>query len=114
MAALEAGETQAEVATQLRIHKSRLEKWWYRWRDTGSCSALAPAHGPKRRLQAAERFLRAEVQKRPAARLDELCERVKEAKGLVASPSRMCRELQLLELPRKKSRSTTANARRRV
>jgi transposase len=114
IAALEAGKPQAGVAAQFRIHKSTLEKWWYRWRDTGSCAALAPAHGPKRTLQAAGSFLRAEVQKRADATLDELCERVKEAKGLAASPSMMCRELQLLKLPRKKSRSTTANARRRV
>ena len=114
IAAFEGGQTQAEVAAQLRIHKSTLEKWWYRWRDTGSCAAFPLAHGPKRTLQAAESFLRAEVQKQPDATLDELCERVKEAKGLVASPSMMCRELQILKLPRKKSRSTTANARRRV
>ena len=114
MAALEAGQTQAEVAAQFRIHKSTLEKWWYRWRDTGSCAALPLAHGPQRTLRAAESFLRAEVKKRPDATLSELCERVEEAKGLVASPSMMCRELQILNLPRKKSRSTTANARRRV
>lgn len=114
MAALEAGQTQAEVAAQFRIHKSTLEKWWYRWRDTGSCAVLALAHGPQRTLQAAESFLRAEVKKRPDAMLSELCERVEAATGLVASPSMMCRELQILNLPRKKSRSTTANARRRV
>jgi transposase len=114
IAALEGGKTQAEVAAQFRIHKSTLEKWWYRWRDTGSCAAFAPAHGPPRTLQAAERFLRAEVKKQPDLTLVELCERVQEAKGLVASPSMMCRELKRLKLPRKKSRSTTANARRRV
>lgn len=114
IAALAAGKTQAEVATQFSIHKSTLEKWWYRWRDTGSCAALPRAPGPERTLQAAERFLRAEIQKRPDATLVELCERVGEAKGLVASPSMMCRELQILNLPLKKSRSTTASARRRV
>jgi transposase len=113
IAALEAGQTQAEVAAQFSIHKSTLEKWWYRWRDTGSCAALPLAHGPKRTLQAAENLIRAEVKKRPDATLNELCERVKEAEGWVVSPSMMCRELQLLNLPRKKSRSTTANARRR-
>ena len=114
IAALETGQTQVEVAAQFRIHKSTLEKWWYRWRDTGSCEALPAAPGPKRTQQAAERFIRAEVKKRPDVTLDELCERIQEAKGLQASPSMMCRELQILKLPRKKSRSTTANARRRV
>jgi transposase len=114
MAVLEAGKTQAEVAAQFQIHKSTLEKWWYRWRDTGSCAALPPASDPKRTLQAAERFIRDEVKKQPDLTLVELCERVEEAKGLRASPSMMCRELKILNLPRKKSRSTTANARRRV
>lgn len=114
IAAFEAGKTQVEVAAQFSIHKSTLEKWWYRWRDTGSCAALPPTPGPQRTLQAAEKFLRAAVQKRPDATLDELCERVKDAKGLVASPSMMCRELKLLNLPRKKSRFTTANVRRRA
>ena len=114
IAAFEAGKTQAEVAAQFQIHKSTLEKWWYRWRDTGSCAAL-PAHsGPKRKLQAAESILRAEVKKQPDVTLAELCERVQEAKGWVASPSMMCRELKILKLLRKKSRSMTANARHRV
>ncbi len=113
IAALEAGQTQAGVAAQFRISKSTLEKWWYRWRDTGSCAALPLAHGPERTLQAVESFLRAEVKKRPDATIAELCERVQEEKGLVASPSMMCRELKIMKLPRKKSRSTTANAKRR-
>lgn len=114
IAAFEAGKTQAEVAAQFQIHKSTLEKWWYRWRDTGSCVALPPASGPKRTLQAAEKFIREAVKKQPDLTLQELCERVQEAKGLVVSRSMMCRELKLLKLPRKKSRSTTANARRRA
>ena len=114
IAALEAGKTQAEVAAQFQIHKSTLEKWWYRWRDTGSCAALPPASGPKRTLQAAEKLIREEVKQQPDLTLEELCERVQEAKGLVASPSMMCRELKILKLPRKKSRFMTANARRRV
>ena len=114
IAALEAGKTQAEVAAQFQIHKSTLEKWWYRWRDTGSCAALPPASGPKRTLQAAEKLIREEVKKQPDLTLEELCERVQEAKGWVASPSMMCRELKILKLLRKKSRSMTANARHRV
>jgi transposase len=112
IAALEAGKPQAEVAAQFSIHKSTLEKWWYRWRDTGSCAVLAGTPGRKRKLATGDGFLRAEIKKRPDATLDELCERVTAAKGLQASPSMMCRELQILNLPRKKSRSTIANARR--
>jgi len=114
IAAFEAGKTQAEVAAQFQIHKSTLEKWWYRWRDTGSCAALPPTSGPKRTLQAAEKLIREEVKKQPDLTLEELCERVQEAEGWVASPSMMCRELKILKLPRKKSRSMTANARRRA
>ena len=113
IAALEAGKTQAEVAVQFDIHKSTLEKWWYRWRDTGSCEAL-PAHsGPKRKLQEAEDIIRTEVKKHPDVSLAELGERVQEAKGVRASQSMMCRELQILNLPLKKNRSTTASVRRR-
>jgi transposase len=114
IAALEGGQTQAAVAAQFRLHKSTLEKWWARWQETGSCAALPPAPGPPRTLQAVERFLRAEVKQRPDATLAELCERVAEAKGLKTSPSMMCRELKLLKLPVKKSRSMTPNARHRA
>jgi transposase len=113
IAALEEGATQAEVAARFSIHKSTLEKWWYRWQASGSCAALPHASGPERTLQAAESFIRTEVKQHPDATLKELCERVAEVKGLVASPSMMCRELQRLKLLRKKSRFTTANATRR-
>jgi putative transposase len=112
IAGLEAGKTQAEVAAQFSINKSTLEKWWYRWRDTGSCEALPANSGPKRKLQAVESIIRAEVKKHPDVSLAELCERVVEAKGIRASQSMMCRELQILNLPLKKSRSMTASARR--
>jgi transposase len=113
IAALEAGKTQAEVAVQFDIHKSTLEKWWYRWRDTGSCAALPANAGPKRKLQAAESIIRTTIKQNPDVSLAELCEQVQEAKGIRASQSMMCRELQILNLPRKKSRSTTASARHR-
>jgi putative transposase len=113
IAALEAGKTQAEVAAQFSIAKSTLEKWWYRWRDTGNCEALPGNPGPKRKLRAAEEIIRAEVKKHPDVSLAELCEQVAEAKGIQASESMMCRELKILNLPLKKSRSTTASVRRR-
>jgi transposase len=112
IAALQAGETQAAVAARFSVHKSTVEKWWYRQRDTGSCAALPHASGPQRTLQASDDFIRAEVKCHPDATLEELCARVQEEHGVSASPSMMCRELQHLALPRKKSRSTTVSARR--
>ena len=111
IAALEAGETQAKVAERFGISKSALEKWWYRWRDTGSYAAKPHASGPLRTLHACEAFVRAEVKKQPDVTLAELCERVAEAKGVSASPSMMCRTLRALQLPRKKSLSTTVSKR---
>lgn len=114
IAAVASGEdTQAAVAERFGIHKSTLEKWWYRRRDTGSCAALPHSRGPVRSLYNCDDFLRSEIKRQPDATLAELCERVTEAKGVSASLSMMCRELQRLQLLRKKSRSTTANARRR-
>src|SRR5512136_798920 len=100
--ALKAGETQAAVAARFSIHKSTVEKWWYRQRDTGSCAALPHASGPQRTLQACDDVIRAEVKRHPDVTLDELCARVQEERGVSASPSMMCRELQHLGLPRKK------------
>jgi len=103
VAAYDAGEgTEAEVAARFGIHKSTLEKWLYRRRDSGSCAALPHASGPARTLQACDDFLRAEVKKQPDVSLAELCERVEAVRGLSASVSMMCRELQILDLPRKK------------
>lgn len=111
ISSLEAGETQAEVADRLEIHKSTLEKWWYRYQATGSYVALPHQSGPERKLKACEAFIRAQVKKQPDVMLEELCERVGTKTGILASPSMMCRELQILNLPRKKSLSTTAKER---
>src|SRR5512139_334499 len=114
IAALEAGdETQAEIADRFGVSKSTVEKWWYRWQATDSCAAFPITHGPARTLAACEAVIRAEVQKHPDVTLAELCERVSTQRAVSASPSMMCRALQHLNLPRKKSRFTIANATRR-
>lgn len=112
IAALESGETQAEVSERFEIHKSTLEKWWYRYQATGSCAALRYKPGPERKLKPCEALIRAEVKKQPDVALEELCVRVAKETGIIASESMMCRELQILKLPRKKSPSTTAKERR--
>jgi transposase len=114
IATLEAGaSSQAEVAETFAISKSTVEKWWHRWRHTGRCAASPHAGGMPRSLEGCEAAIRAEVEKQPDVTLAELCMRVAEAEDVEASPSMMCRELQRLRLPRKKSRSTTASGTRR-
>jgi len=94
--------TQAEAAAQFGVSLSTLEKWWRRWRETDSIEPLPSASGPARTLAACEKLLRRLVKQQPDATLPELCARVEAQAGRRASPSMMCRELQHLNLPRKK------------
>jgi transposase len=104
--------SQAKIAHAFKISQPALEKWLHRQRETGTCAALPHGGGHPRALAGCEAFIRNQVKKQPDITLDELCSRVAEAKGVRASPSMMCRELQRLRLPRKKSPSTIVNARR--
>ena len=63
-------------------------------------------------MRTCDDWLRAEVKRQPDLSLAELCERVQAKWGLTVSQSMMCRELQLLNLPVKKSRSTIVHVRR--
>ena len=103
IAAIEGGEqSQPQIAKTFKISLSTVEKWYRRWRETETVAATAHRPGPARDLAQCEAFLRREVKRQPDATLAELCERVKGEFGIVASPSMMCRELQHLNLPRKK------------
>lgn len=106
-------QTQAQIAQTFGVSESTVDKWAKRWRDTGRVSALPWAGGPKRSLAGCAAVIRSEVKRQPDATLDELCERVAGATGIRTNPSMMCRELQRLDLPRKKRRSTTASGTRR-
>lgn len=111
LAAVQAGkQTQPAIAATFGISLSTLEKWVRRKRRTGKSTPRPQVHGPPRALQASAAIIRAEVRHQPDATLAELCARVTAQTGIHASPSMMCRELQRLELPRKKRRSTTVNA----
>jgi transposase len=106
--------SQAKIAKAFKISKSTLEKWLQRQRETGACTALPHGGGHSRALADCETFIRTQVKKQPDSTLEELCARVAKAQGVQASPSMMCRELQRLRLPRKKSPSTIINAKRRA
>lgn len=108
------GQSRPELAETFKVSESTIDKWTKRWRDTSSVAALPFAGGRRRALQACAADIRAEVKQQADVTLAELCERVEAQTGVTASPSMMARELQVLALPRKKSPSMMANARRLV
>ncbi|MGB8646969.1 MAG: hypothetical protein WCF84_17160 [Anaerolineae bacterium] len=110
LAACKAGDqSQAAIAEWFDLSVSTVEKWWHQKRTTGKATPRTQTHGPQRTLHTCAPFIRAELRKHPDLTLAELCARVAEVEHVHASPSMMCRELQHLQLPRKKSRSTPAS-----
>lgn len=109
--ALQANDTQEEVADRFAVSLSFVEKLWRRWRTTGSYQALPHAGGRSRSLVGHTDLIRQEVAQQPDITLAELCERVVAAGAPQVSLALMCLELQRLDLPRKKSRSTTVSRR---
>jgi transposase len=95
-------QTQAVVAVTFGVSLSTVEKWLRRKRATGKITPKPAPHGPKRVLQDHASLLRAQVKQRPDITLAELCVRISSCLNLAVSPSTMCRELQRLQLPRKK------------
>ena len=115
--ALAAGElSQRAIAERLGVSRRFVERLSARVRDTGSCAARPHAGGRSRTLAPYAAWLRAEVARQPDVTLDELCERVQQTHGVAVSASMMCRELQLLDLPRKKGapRQPAGHAPRKV
>ena len=105
--ALEAGtETQRAIAERFCVSGSFVEKLWQRWRQSGSRAAKPHAGGRQGALQDHLELLRTEVAKQPDATLAELRDRIVAAQGPRVSPATVCRPLQRLRLPLKKSRST--------
>ena len=114
LAAVAAGkQSHRKVAEVFGISESAIEKWTRRLRQTGSRAALPHAGGPARVLAEQAQLIRQAVKTQPDITLDELCGQVLAETGLVVNGSMMSRELKRLNLTRKKSRSTTASARRR-
>lgn len=107
-------QSQSEIAETFGLSQSTVETWWRRWRTTRSVAALPHAGGPPRALKGCTTAIRAAVTQQPDITLAERCEQVAEHHDIQASPSMLCRELQQLDLPRKKSRSTTVTEIRRA
>ncbi len=95
-------ETRQEIADTYGVSRSYVQKVWRRWRDTRNRAALPRGGGRVRTLATHAERIRAEVEQQPDVTLAELCERIAQGDGPHASSSMMCRELQRLNLPRKK------------
>lgn len=103
LASAETGkQSQRSIAVTFGVSLSTVEKWLRRKRETGQEGARPQVHGPARRLRDCDQLIQAEIKQQPDLTLVELCERVATVKGVQASPSMMCRELQHLDLGRKK------------
>lgn len=110
----EGDTTQTDIAETFEVSDATVENWWRQWRETGSVQPTPFAAGAPRTLKACEAAIRAAVQQQPDATLQELCDAVATETGVQSSPSMMCRELQILDLPRKKvvARQSTRHAAR--
>jgi transposase len=111
--ALQAGTTtQRAIAARFCVSGAFVEKLWHRWRHSGSSAAKPHAGGRQGSLTDHLEFLRSEVAKQPDATLADLRERLIAAQGPRVSTATICRALQRLKLPLKKSRSTPRNGTR--
>jgi transposase len=103
--------TQPQLAALFGLSLSTVEEWLRVFRQTGRTEPLPHAGGATRALQPHAQVIRQVVKQQPDVRLAELCTRVAAKTGTSANPSMMCRELQILHLPRKKitARQSTRN-----
>jgi len=106
--------THIEIAETFSVSLSSVEDWLRTYRHTRRVTALPAAGGKKRALQPHDQVIREAVANQPDATLSELCAIVYAKTGVTANSSMMCRELQLLNLPRKKvvARQSARNAAR--
>jgi transposase len=107
--------SQRTIADLFGVSLAFVEKVLRQHRTTGNIAPKPHAGGPKPRLStAAQAVIQRLMGANPDATLEELCTGVAAETGVRVSVPTMCRVLQRLGLPRKKSRSMRRNARRRA
>lgn len=105
--------SQRAIAEFFGVSLSFVEKLLQRVRRTGSVAAKKQGNGPKPRLnEAAQEQVRHLVEQQPDMSLAELVEQMDCLAGIRVSQATVCRLLQRLGLPRKKSRSMPVNGTR--
>lgn len=107
VAAYEKGEQSiAEIAARFSVGQTFLKKMLRQKRENGSLERLPTRAGAKKVLsEAHRRWLSKQIKEKPDATLAELQEGLQTTKKVSVSPATVSRELQVLRLPRKKSRS---------
>src|SRR5918911_1666295 len=110
----EGGEhTLAEFADLFQVSLATVKNFLRRQRETGSADALPHAGGRKPALNDKARlFIREALQQDNDLTLEELRRRLQSKHKQTVSRPTLCRLLQALGLPRKKSRSTPQSATR--
>lgn len=99
------GGTLAEIAAQFSVGQTFVKKMLRQKRETGSLERLPQRAGVKKKLSDSQRqWLAQQVKAVPDITLGELQEQLGEEESVQVSQATICRELQALRLPRKKSR----------
>jgi transposase len=99
------GGTLAKIAAQFSVGQTFVKKMSRQKRETGSLERLPQRAGAKKKLSDSQRkWLAQQVKAVPDITLGELQEQLGEAEKVQVSQATVCRELQALRLPRKKSR----------
>jgi transposase len=103
-------ETREEIAGLFGVSRSFVQKLLRCWNAGLGIAPKPYRRGPAPLLDAGARScLREVLQSRPEASLAELCRELKRQQRLSTSPATVCRALQDLNLPVKKSRFTPTN-----
>ena len=102
VAAVEAGQSVADVAAFCQNDPSTVRRWVRRFRQTGSVATLPRSGRPPVITPEQEPALRAQVAAHPDAPLTEHCARWETSHGVRPSLTTMSRMLRLLGLPLKK------------
>jgi transposase len=106
--------SQRTVAALFGVSRAFLEQLLRRRRTTGEIAPRPHAGGRQPRCDStALALVRQLIREQPDATLEELCAQLRHRRGLCLSVATMCRVLQRLGLPRKKSPFMPPNATRR-
>ena len=99
----ESGESSSEVARRLLVGQRSVQRIWKHWTDHGELLPSRRKGKGETRLVGHEASLREWVASRPETTLEELAEKLRDEKEVVASVATIWRKLQAIGLRHKKN-----------